>query len=183
MKFEGSYNLKKPCYTKELVGPFDPKNCTRGSLYVSSQQVTLAGDLTPFNKGLSTTDVFHRAGSETPRHMPIIDEKCFDDPTIQFCILQSVSVTENIYSIMDDINFGLLPNAAIEMQAKYLSRQAVHFHAGDKNADFNKLDNNDNMCQMLNMVALRWAMDYTDDQTLAKYKKSGMKLEMSTDLN
>jgi hypothetical protein len=120
MTLEGSYNMRPPCYNSELINPPDPK-CTKGSLWAERAQEIMAGPM-PENISIESNDNFHRVYSANPVHLPEISNLCNSTVT---CTVKSISVTENTYAVLDDIDSGYGPVAAIDMKAKLMSRQSM----------------------------------------------------------
>jgi len=118
MKLEGTYGMKEPCYGHELLNPDDP-SCLKGSPWSIHAQGLMGGDGAHWNADINTIDNFHRVQTITPVHLPEIDNKC-DGKTK--CTLQTISVSENIYSILDSFDSGKYPIAASEIKAKLMSR-------------------------------------------------------------
>jgi hypothetical protein len=69
MLLEGSYNLKEPCYSDNLVNP-DTPTCLHGSKWAEQAQAGMAGDLPDKNAKINTMDNFHRVYTITPVHLP-----------------------------------------------------------------------------------------------------------------
>ena len=68
---------------------------------------------------LDTSDNFHRVYSVTPVHLPQINNTCVNK---RGCVLHTITVTENIYDILNDFDSGFSPIAASEMKVKMVSR-------------------------------------------------------------
>ena len=62
-----------------------------------------------------------------------------------------------------------------------MSRQSVHLKAGDKEADFHKLDEVGNRCAEINKKALAWAMNKASPKALKRYHDFGNKLVFGDD--
>jgi len=80
----------------------------------------MAGDL----KGvqISENDNFHRVESVTPIHLPQFNNTCsYGDSS---CIMYSLSVTENYYEKLDELDTGKVSVAAYEIKTKLKSRQS-----------------------------------------------------------
>lgn len=70
MNLEGSYNVKIPCYNKNLVNPTSPKECMKGSPWVDQAQQIMGGDISDKGVSMYTSDNFHRVYVVTPHHLP-----------------------------------------------------------------------------------------------------------------
>jgi hypothetical protein len=119
MDLEGNGNLKPPCFDYNIVNTPSPK-CTTGSEWCHMHaQTTMAGDLNgvTINEGNN----FHRVESVTPVHLPQFNNTCaFADDN---CVLESLSVTENYYEKLNELDTGKFAVAAYEMKTKLKSRQ------------------------------------------------------------
>lgn len=69
MVLEGSYNIKEPCYDKNLVNPY-VKTCLHGSKWSEQAQFLMAGNITDKNAAITTDDNFHRVYTVDPVHLP-----------------------------------------------------------------------------------------------------------------
>lgn len=162
LELEGSYALKPACYDSKLINPDDPK-CSHGSPWTIHAQKTMAGDLASLNADITTNDNFHRVYTVAPVHLPEIDNKC-DGKTK--CTLDTISVTENFYNRLDQLDTGKYPIGAAEMKGKLMSRQSVQTAAGNANPDFHALDEEGNRCGDINKEALQWALDNASTKAL-----------------
>lgn len=154
--------MKPACYDSKLINPDDPK-CSHGSPWTIHAQKTMAGDLASLNADITTNDNFHRVYTVAPVHLPEIDNKC-DGKTK--CTLDTISVTENFYNRLDQLDTGKYPIAAAEMKGKLMSRQSVQTAAGNANPDFHALDEEGNRCGDINKEALQWALDNASTKAL-----------------
>lgn len=64
----------------------------------------MAGDVSK-NITLKVDDNFHRVYTVDPVHLPEIDNKC-DENNSDECTLNSITVTQNMYEILDDFDTG-----------------------------------------------------------------------------
>ena len=181
MNLEGSYNLKIPCYNKNLMNPDTPKECLAGSPWVTEAQVIMGGDTSDENVNLKTVDNFHRVYTTKPPHIPQMNNTC-PEGAPKPCELDGVTVSQNIYSEIEALDTGFNPQAALEQKAKLMSRQQVQWHAGHTNASFDKLDKNDVRCEQINQKALDWALANADSDALELYNSVGNKLVIGPDL-
>ena len=153
MFLEGSYNIKIPCYNKNLVNPHTPKECMSGSPWVTQSQVRMGGSTADEHVTLDTFDNFHRVYVTTPHHLPQVNNTCPESGKHP-CELKGLTVTENYYHRLSELDTGFFEQAAVEQKAKMLSRQQVQWHAGHLNASFDDLDQNSIRCEELNKAAL-----------------------------
>ena len=94
------------------------------------------------------TDNFHRVYTITPVHLPQINNSCEAGSTE--CNLDSYTVTENIYTLLADMDTGKSVIAATEQKAKLMSRQSFQIAAGNTAADFHENDEVGNRCGEIN---------------------------------
>lgn len=181
MVLEGSYNLKIPCYNKNLVNPDSPKECMRGSPWVSQAQVIMGGSTADEDVTIDTFDNFHRVYVTTPHHLPQVNNTCPEGGP-RPCKIEGLTVTENYYHRLSGEDTGLWEQAAVEQKAKMLSRQDVQWHAGHVNASFDDLDQNAVRCEEINQKALDWGLAHADKEAIAQYNSVGKKLVIGEDL-
>lgn len=81
----------------------------------------MGGEFENKNVKLVTEDNFHRVYTVTPVHLPQFNNTC-DPDTKTECILNSISVSENLYSTLDALDTGMYPVAATEIRSKLMSR-------------------------------------------------------------
>lgn len=74
MELEGYYGMRVPCYNKNLINPSTPKECLKGSPWVSKAQTFMGGKLDGVS--LDFPDNFHRVYTVTPHHLPQINNTC-----------------------------------------------------------------------------------------------------------
>ena len=181
MELEGSYNLKIPCYNSNLVNPDSPKECMRGSPWASKMQIVMGGSTADEDVDMFTFDNFHRVYVTTPHHLPQVNNTCPEGGP-KPCTLEGLTVTENYYHRLSELDTGFYEQAAVEQKAKMLSRQCVQWHAGHVNASFDDLDENKVRCQEINKVALQWGLDHVSKEALDRYNAKGKKLVIGEDL-
>lgn len=181
MELEGSYNLRIPCYNVNLVNPNTPKECVAGSPWVVNAQKIMGGSTADEDVSLYTIDNFHRVYVTTPHHIPQINNTCPEKGSHP-CKLEGLTVTENYYHRLTELDTGFFEQAAVEQKAKMLSRQCIQWHAGHVNASFDDLDQNSIRCQEVNKAALQWGMDHASSEQLARYNSKGKKLVIGEDL-
>lgn len=95
----------------------------------------MGGEFENNNVKLVTEDNYHRVYTVTPVHLPQFNNSCNSDIQTE-CVLNSITVSENLYTTLDAADTGLFPVAATEIRAKLMSRQATQKAAGSKNLDF-----------------------------------------------
>ena len=83
----------------------------------------MGGTLPGSGSKIVNDDNFHRVYSVNPVHLSEIDSDC--TKTSAACVMNTITVSENIYEIKDKIDTGYYPIAATEMKAKLSSRQKV----------------------------------------------------------
>jgi len=60
MRLEGSYHIRRPCYSSNLMNPDTPNECMKGAPWVHTAQAIMGGDLTADHVTIQDTDNFHR---------------------------------------------------------------------------------------------------------------------------
>jgi hypothetical protein len=81
----------------------------------------MGGDYAKWNVSIDTVDNFHRVYTTTPHHLPQINNSCpYNGP--RPCQLETLTVSQNDYSDLRDLDLGLDQQAAIEHKAKLVSR-------------------------------------------------------------
>ena len=139
----------------------------------------MGGTISDKHASIETQDNFHRVYTVDPVHLPEIDNKCDGKTT---CTLKSITVTENYYNRLNDMDTGKTEIGAIEMKAKLMSRQSVQVDAGDPKSDFHKDDEVGNRCGDINAASLKWALDNVSPKAKARYQSMGKKLVIGDDL-
>jgi len=86
-------------------------------------------------------------------------------------MLDSITVTENIYSNFDSFDTGKYEIGATEMKIKMMSRQSVQVKAGDVKSDFHADDEVGYRCADINKASLKWALDNAGSKALERYNK------------
>lgn len=81
----------------------------------------MGGNLADKNEDIHTQDNFHRVYTVTPVHLPQINNTCPGHESSK-CTLESITVTENIYSTLDMFDTGKYEIGATEMKVKMMSR-------------------------------------------------------------
>lgn len=117
---EGSYQTKPPCYNTLLVNP-ESLTCQHGAPWHNQYtQRIMGGDLPGTNMQLKNDDNFHQVQSINPVHLSEIDTDC--TKTSVNCIMNTITVSENIYGQLDKLDTGYYAVAASEMKTKISSR-------------------------------------------------------------
>lgn len=158
LEMEGYAETKPPCnYSPLLINPEDV-TCLHGDHWnmINTQRI-MGGDLPGTNMTLKNNDNSHPVDQVNPVHLSEIDSDCAVDSVD--CVLQTVSVSENLYGDYDSMDTGYHPQAATEMKTKLSSRQKVQFHAGNVDADFHTEDEIGNRCADINDYAIEWAYE------------------------
>ena len=180
MELEGNYKLKPACYNIELVNPEDP-TCLHGAPWNAQySQRIMGGELPGNNNTLVNNDNFHRVYSIMPVHLPEVDTTCTKQDT--GCQLETITVTENHYELLNHMDTGFYPVGAWEMKSKMSSRQRVQQSAGVQFADFHELDEVGNRCAEINDFSLQWAYQHLRPEARANYDEFGVKLVTGDDL-
>lgn len=92
-----------------------------------------------------------------------------------------MTVSETFYDRLWTVDTGLDAHAATEHKAKMVSRESIQWHAGHKDADFHKLDEDDYLCASINQEAINWGLKHASSAAVAEYKKFGKKLVTGKD--
>ena len=71
--------------------------------------------------------------------------------------------------------------SASELKTKLVSRQNAWFHAGRKDADFDKTDSGD-LCAEANQLAIDWATTHATAKTLQRYNQYGQLMRVGSDM-
>jgi hypothetical protein len=108
----------------------------------------MGGDLPGTNMQVKNNDNFHRVYSVHPVHLPEVDTECTKQSTN--CTLNTITVSQNHYDLLDRFDTGFYPNAASEIKTKMSSRQRIQEHAGMQFADFHTADEVGNRCAEIN---------------------------------
>lgn len=161
-KMEGLYHLKPPCNDK----PHTPA-CAVGSKWSEHAQGIMGG-LTKAT--VNDTDQFHPIYQLNPTHLPHVNSKCSAPDSS--CVLQTNTVTQNVYELLDGFDTGFFATSASEMRVLLKSRQAIMEGAGYKNVDFNTSDGS-SLCKEINQAAYRWALNSTGSDTAQRFQKYG----------
>jgi hypothetical protein len=81
----------------------------------------MGGNIADKNVDITPQDNFHRVYTVTPVHLPQINNTCPGHENNK-CMLDSITVTENIYSDLDVFDTGKFEIGATEMKVKMMSR-------------------------------------------------------------
>lgn len=142
---EGFYKFKLPCYDNP-----PSSNCTYGCLWTKYAQ-TIMGGLTKTK--LLDKDAFHPVYQINPVHFPHILNNCSKPDN---CILQTVTITQNIYDVGDNLDTAFIATFASELKAQLKSRQSILEAVGYGNVDFNTSDRS-SICRVINQELYEWA--------------------------
>ncbi len=181
MELEGYDMLKPPCNnTPYLVNP-DDITCTHGSLWNQQySQPIMGGTLPGTNMKINDNDNFHPVEETNPVHLSEIDSDCAIDSVN--CVMQTITVSQNIYGDFSEADTGMNPQAATEVKTKMSSRQKIQFHAGNITADFAETDETGDRCADINNASLDWAYSRLSAQQKYNYDTYGVKLVTGADL-
>jgi len=141
----------------------------------------MGGNIADKNVDITPQDNFHRVYTVDPVHLPQINNTCKGNEASK-CMLDSITVTENIYSNFDSFDTGKYEIGATEMKIKMMSRQSVQVKAGDVKSDFHADDEVGYRCADINKASLKWALDNAGSKALERYNKLGKKLVIGDDL-
>ena len=167
---EGFYQFKPPCYDNP-----PSSKCTYGCPWTEHAQVTMGG-LT--DARLEDKDAFHPVYQINPVHLPHILNNC-SQPNSS-CIIQTVTVSQNVYDAGDGFDTGFISTSASEIRAKLKSRQAIMEAVGYKNVDFNTTDGS-SLCKIINQESYEWAKKNAGSETLLRFEKFGVPMVMGED--
>lgn len=177
---ETSYDMKDPCYGHETLNP-DVPTCSHGNKWtVEMTQKIMGGQFDNPNIIVRNDDNFHRVQSIMPVHLPYINGTCTPDVT-EPCYLDTVTISENKYDFLDELDTGYYPVSASEIKTKISSRQAVQVAGGNTDADFHETDEVGNRCAEINQASLDWALGKASQAALDNYNKYGIKMVMGDD--
>ena len=169
-ELEGYHHFKPPCNSN----PPSPA-CLVGSQWSRRAQEIMGGLK---EARVNDTDQFHPVYQINPVHLPHISNNC-STPTPQ-CVLQTGTVTQNVYEELDQLDTGFVPISASEMRVKMSSRQAIMEAAGYKNVDFNTSDGF-SICKVINEESYDWALCNASNVTVARFQKFGEPYVMGED--
>ena len=83
----------------------------------------MGGSLPGKGMTIVNDDNFHQVQSVAPVHLSEIDNDCTS--TSVYCVMHTITVSENIYGQMDKLDTGYYAVAASEMKTKISSRQKI----------------------------------------------------------
>ena len=169
-ELEGYHNFKPPCNS-------DPPSsaCLVGSQWSCRAQEIMGGLK---EARVNNTDQFHPVDQIDPDHLPHIGNNC-SAPT-PHCLLETETVTQNVYEELDKLDAALVPISASEMRVKMSSRQAIMEAAGYNNVDFNTSDGF-SICSVINKASYNWALSNASNTTVARFQKFGEPYVMGED--
>ena len=169
-KMEGFYGFKPPCDSN-----LPSSACALGSRWSEHAQEIMGG-LTIAS--LNDTDAFHIVYHVNPAYLPHVNTNC--TVPSKDCVLDTSTVTQNVYEILDSLDTGFVSTSASEMRVKLKSRQAVMEAAGYRNVDFNTSDGA-SLCKTINQAAYDWALKNAGNATVARFQKYGVRMVMGED--
>jgi hypothetical protein len=166
---EASYHFKPPCYDNPPSSA-----CVVGSPWTPTAVSMVAG----LKEGaVNDSDEFHPV-TQIPFHLPHVLNNC-SKPS-NSCLLQSQSVSDNIYEEGDKLDTGFFSNSAVEIRAKIKSRQVFWEAAGYGKVDFNKTDSS-SLCADVNCESYNWALKNAGPDTLSRFIHYGVPMVMVKD--
>lgn len=166
--------MKPACNDNDIIN-VATATCIKGSPWVEERALkTLVGDLTDPQVNLKNSDNFHPASELFPYHHPELDSNC--DTQSGPCDVSHISVTENHYDRLDELDLGKTPIAATSMRVKLKSSQAVHKAAREPNANFDELDMKLTECRDMDQEVFDWAYSMADASVKDLYDSIGEKL-------
>ena len=173
--------MKPACYGHETLNP-DIPTCLKANPWSQTvTQKTMGGTFDNPNITLVDDDNFHRVSSVNPVHLPYVDTTC-DADVSEPCTLNSVTVTENLYGWLDELDTGYYPVSASEMRTKLNSRQRVQIKGGNADADFHVTDEEGQRCAEINDLSIEWALERASDAAINNYNTYGVKMVTGDDL-
>lgn len=182
MKMEGSYALKPPCNDDPLINRVDDPTCGHGCPWTQEFSQNLMGGTFSGNPYINVLndDNFHPVYQFRPVHLAEIDSTC-DHNVLSECRINTVTVSENHYELLDRFDTGYYPISASEIKTKLSSRQAIQAAAGFK-SDFHTEDEIGNRCAEINDHSISWAYKHLSPAAKARYDEFGTKLVTGDDL-
>ncbi|XP_065190022.1 uncharacterized protein LOC135820899 [Sycon ciliatum] len=176
LEMEGFYHFKQPCYDNPVSAA-----CTQGNEWSQRAQMIMSGLPSTTPIAVKVVDSFHPVYQINPIHLPHITGGNCSSPSEPACRLNITTVTQNIYTLIDDLDTAFLPVAATTMRVKMKSRQAIFEAVGITPADFNTTDGG-MVCKQINEAAFAWARGHAANSTLARYDKLGQPMIFGDDL-
>jgi len=155
----------------------------KGSPWIAKAQVINGGNTAAEDVVVKSSDNFHRCYSVAPHHLPdVTNGKVCGPSDPKPCEIDIFTVSEAYYNRLTPFDTGMSENAAIEIKAKLLSTQNVQMHAGVKDPDFHKLDEDKVHCQHINQASLEWGLSKASKEAMDRYNKVGTKMVIGTDI-
>lgn len=175
LELEGSYRLKPSC--NEIVAN-DSRPCWKGSRWAEQIQAHLA--LLP-KVQFNVQDALWKVYLVNPVHLPQVHSTC--PQSDENCVLNVTTVSQVTYPLTDILDTGFSANSAFEIRSKFKSRQVLHKASGIKNASFEDLDDNNQVCRDQNALALTYAQEHAPMRIMARFqKRKGIQLQVGEDL-
>ena len=179
MRQEGSKVMKEACNQDDIVN-VATNTCIKGSPWVEERALkTLVGNLADPQVNLVNNDNFHPASQVLPYHHPELTSDC--DARSGPCDVTHISVTQNTYDKLNELDLGTTPIAATSMRVKLKSSQAVHKASREPDADFALLDQQLTECQAIDQEVFDWAYSMADQNAKDLYDSIGEKLVQQKD--
>ena len=169
-ELEGYHNFKPPCNDNP-----PSQACTLGSKWSEYAQVVMGGLKEAV---VNDSDAFHPVWDVFSTYHPRIMNSC--SSPIKGCILQTTTVTQNVYNELDKMDAAMVPISASEMRVKMSSRQAIMEAAGYPNVNFNTSDGY-SICKVINQASYNWALSNASQTTVMRFQKFGEPYIMGED--
>jgi len=186
---EGSYWFEKPCDCDPLICE-SQAYCQGGAPWMDDviyhmntafiPQEIMCGFGQHGNASIAVQQVnqdsFHPTYQVNPIHYANIWNECTSMKDSN-CVLNTSTVTQNIYPPADDIDTGGASTSAIEMRHKMKNRQACYEHvqAGPVEEDFE-------ICGKINQHSIDWALQNAPQRTVSRYLQYGEYMQIGADI-
>ena len=119
MRLEGSSVMKEPCYQNDIINVPTP-SCLKGSPWVEERSLkSLVGSIADPQVTLINNDNFHPATTVYTYHNPQLSTDCADHSGP--CSVNHISVTENVYASLNELDLGRTPIGSTSMRTKLKS--------------------------------------------------------------
>jgi len=181
MTEEGFYSMKPGCDANPEINPDDPR-CLKGSPFVEKRALDiLVGDLQCAKARLVDNDNFHPASEVVHIHHPDTNSTCSAGCS-EACVVEHISITENVYDNLKEGKVERTPVAATHMTVKMKSIQSIRQAAGELDANFTKLDMNNEECQNILKASISYAEDLAGLEAYSAYQEVGQTMMTDEDI-
>uniref|UniRef100_A0A7S4KNF5 Uncharacterized protein n=1 Tax=Paramoeba aestuarina TaxID=180227 RepID=A0A7S4KNF5_9EUKA len=183
-ELESYYFFEVPCYLKYPDSAtngnslcYQPEGgCQCGNRWTQNS-VTLMAGLPQVT--IQNADAMHSVQQIPPPPFPAINNTCSSPNPL--CVLETDTVTQNIYNANITTDDPLYPLGAIEMRTEMKSRQALQEAAGVLNPDFNITDS-DTQCEEINQWTFDWALSSAGERSATRFNQLGQRLLFGLDV-